>query len=135
MRIFASIVAILFAFNLNAQSNLKDLTRPTSTEEFTSFFNLNDDQVKKLESFTDRKSNQLDLIKDLKGTDLTTYISKRNAINKGFITSIEMMLNEVQLVELKKYISLIRMENQEVRQNLSKAGKSEQEIKLAIVEN
>jgi len=135
MRIFASIVAILFAFNLNAQSNLKDLTRPTSTEEFTSFFNLNDDQVKKLESFTDRKSNQLDLIKDLKGADLTTYISKRNAINKGFITSIEMMLNEVQLVELKKYISLIRMENQEVRQNLSKAGKSEQEIKLAIVEN
>ena len=135
MRIFASIVAILFAFNLNAQSNLKDLTRPTSTEEFTIFFNLNDDQVKKLESFTDRKSNQLDLIKDLKGTDLTTYISKRNAINKGFITSIEMMLNEVQLVELKKYISLIRMENQEVRQNLSKAGKSEQEIKLAIVEN
>lgn len=135
MRIFASIAAILFAFNLNAQSNLKDLTRPTSTEEFTSFFNLNDDQVKKLESFTDRKSNQLDLIKDLKGTDLTTYISKRNAINKGFITSIEMMLNEVQLVELKKYISLIRMENQEVRQNLSKAGKSEQEIKLAIVEN
>ena len=135
MRIFASIVAILFAFNLNAQSNLKDLTRPTSTEEFTSFFNLNDNQVKKLESFTDRKSNQLDLIKDLKGADLTTYISKRNAINKGFITSIEMMLNEVQLVELKKYISLIRMENQEVRQNLSKAGKSEQEIKLAIVEN
>lgn len=135
MRIFASIAAILFAFNLNAQSNLKDLTRPTSTEEFTSFFNLNDDQVKKLESFTDRKSNQLDLIKDLKGTDLTTYISKRNAINKGFITSIEMMLNEVQLVELKKYISLIRMENQEVRQNLLEAGKSEQEIKLAIVEN
>jgi len=135
MRIFASFVAILFAFNLNAQSNLKDLTRPTSTEEFTSFFNLNDEQVKKLESFTDRKSNQLDLIKDLKSTDLTTYISKRNAINKGFITSIEMMLNEVQLVELKKYISLIRMENQEVRQNLSKAGKSEQEIKLAIVEN
>ena len=59
MRIFASIVAVLFAFNLNAQSNLKDLTRPTSIEEFTSFFNLNDDQVKKLESFTDRKSNQL----------------------------------------------------------------------------
>ena len=135
MRIFASIVAILFAFNLNAQSNLKDLTRPTSTEEFTSFFNLNDDQVKKLDSFTDRKSNQLDLIKDMKGSDLTMYISKRNAINKGFITSVEMMLNEVQLVELKKYISLIRMENQEIRQNLSKAGKSDQEIKLAIVEN
>lgn len=135
MRIFASIIAVLFAFNLNAQSNLKDLTRPTSTEEFTSFFNLNDDQVKKLESFTDRKSNQLDLIKDMKSADLTTYISKRNAINKGFITSIEMMLNEVQLVELKKYISLIRMENQEIRQNLLEAGKSEQEIKLAIVEN
>lgn len=135
MRIFASIVAVLFAFNLNAQSNLKDLTRPTSIEEFTSFFNLNDDQVKKLESFTDRKSNQLDLIKDMKGSDLTTYISKRNAINKGFTTSLELMLNEVQLVEFKKYISLIRMENHEIRQNLLEAGKSEQEIKLAIVEN
>lgn len=135
MRILASIIAFVFAFNLNAQSNLKDLTRPTSIEEFTSFFNLNDEQVIKLESFTDRKSNQLDLIKDMKGSDLTMYISKRNAINKGFITSVEMMLNEVQLVELKKYISLIRMENQEIRQNLSKAGKSDQEIKLAIVEN
>ena len=135
MRILASIIAFVFAFNLNAQSNLKDLTRPTSIEEFTSFFNLNDEQVIKLESFTDRKSNQLDLIKDMKGSDLTKYISKRNAINKGFITSVEMMLNEVQLVELKKYISLIRMENQEIRQNLSKAGKSDQEIKLAIVEN
>jgi len=135
MRIFASIIAVLFAFNLNAQSNLKDLTLPTSAEEFTSFFNLNDDQVKKLESFTDRKSNQLDLIKDMKGADLTTYISKRNAINKGFTTSLELMLNEVQLVEFKKYISLIRMENHEIRQNLLKAGKSEQEIKLAIVEN
>lgn len=135
MRIFASILTILFAFNLNAQSNLKDLTRPTSIEEYTSFFNLNDDQVKKLESFADRKSNQLDLIKDMKGTELTTYISKRNAINKGFMTSLEMMLNEVQLVEFKKYISLIRMENQEIRQNLLKAGKSEQDIKLAIVEN
>ena len=133
MRIFASIIAVLFAFNLNAQSNLKDLTLPTSAEEFTSFFNLNDDQVKKLESFTDRKSNQLDLIKDMKGSDLTTYISKRNAINKGFTTSLELMLNEVQLVEFKKYISLIRMENHEIRQNLLKAGKSEQEIKLAIV--
>ncbi|MDG1297196.1 MAG: hypothetical protein P8P48_08655 [Saprospiraceae bacterium] len=135
MKILASIIAFAFAFNLNAQTNLKDLTLPTSTEEFTSFFNLNDDQVKKLESFTDRKSNQINLIKELKGSDLTTYISKRNAINKGFLTSIEMMLNEVQLVELKKYISLIRMENQEIRQNLSKTGKSEQEIKLAIVEN
>jgi len=135
MRIFASIIAVLFAFNLNAQSNLKDLTLPTSAEEFTSFFNLNDDQVKKLESFIDRKSNQLDLIKDMKGADLTTYISKRNAINKGFTTSLELMLNEVQLVEFKKYISLIRMENHEIRQNLLKAGKSEQEIKLAIVEN
>ena len=135
MKILASIIAFAFAFNLNAQTNLKDLTLPTSTEEFTSFFNLNDDQVKKLESFTVRKSNQINLIKELKGSDLTTYISKRNAINKGFLTSIEMMLNEVQLVELKKYISLIRMENQEIRQNLSKAGKSEQEIKLAIVES
>ena len=135
MRIFASIIAVLFAFNLNAQSNLKDLTLPTSAEEFTSFFNLNDDQVKKLESFTDRKSNQLDLIKDMKGADLTTYISKRNAINKGFTTSLELMLNEVQLVEFKKYISLIRLKNQEIRQNLLKAGKSEQDIKLAIVEN
>ena len=135
MKILASIISFAFAFNLNAQTNLKDLTLPTSTEEFTSFFNLNDDQVKKLESFTDRKSNQINLIKELKGSDLTTYISKRNAINKGFLTSIEMMLNEVQLVELKKYISLIRMENQEIRQNLSKTGKSEQEIKLAIVEN
>ena len=135
MRIFASIIAVLFAFNLNAQSNLKDLTLPTSAEEFTSFFNLNDDQVKKLESFTDRKSNQLDLIKDMKGADLTTYISKRNAINKGFTTSLELMLNEVQLVEFKKYISLIRLKNQEIRQNLLKEGKSEQDIKLAIVEN
>jgi hypothetical protein len=135
MRIFASIIAVLFAFNLNAQSNLKDLTLPTSAEEFTSFFNLNDDQVKKLESFTDRKSNQLDLIKDMKSADLTTYISKRNAINKGFTTSLELMLNEVQLIEFKKYISLIRLKNQEIRQNLLKAGKSEQDIKLAIVEN
>ena len=71
----------------------------------------------------------------MKSADLTTYISKRNAINKGFTTSLELMLNEVQLIEFKKYISLIRLKNQEIRQNLLKAGKSEQDIKLAIVEN
>jgi hypothetical protein len=135
MRIFASLIAVLFALNLSAQSSSSDSTFPRSTQEISSFLKLNTDQVAKLESIAIRKSDQIDEISNLKSTDLELYINKRNAINKGFITSIELMLEKGQRAAFKAYENRIRLRNQEIRSNLSKSGKSEQEIKLAIVEN
>mgnify|MGYP003333528411 FL=1 len=135
MRIFASILVMFFAINLNAQNNQTALTFPESTTDYISFFGLNEGQFEKLLEISERKSKQLEGIKDLKITDIAKYIEKRNAINKGFTTSLNLLLIESQKAAFASYVDMIRLQNQKIRSELTKAGKSEQEIKLAIVEN
>lgn len=135
MRFLASILALVFTLNLSAQNDQIASKLPESLEEFTSFFNLNHTQVDRLVEISDRKTRQLQEIKDLKSRNLEEYIDKRIAINKGFNTSISLMLTQAQKASFNAYISMIRKQQNEIRTELSKAGKSEQEIKLAIVEN
>ena len=135
MRIFASILVMFFALNLNAQNNQTALTFPESVTDYIGFFGLNEGQFEKLLEISERKSKQLEGIKDLKTTDIAKYIEKRNAINKGFTTSLNLLLIESQKPAFASYVDMIRLRNQEIRSELTKAGKSEQEIKLAIVEN
>ena len=135
MRIFASILVMFFALNLSAQNNQTELTFPESTTDYISFFGLNEGQLEKLLEISERKSKQLEGIKDLKTKDIAKYIEKRNAINKGFTTSLNLMLIDSQKAAFSSYVDMIRLQNQKIRSELTKAGKSEQEIKLAIVEN
>lgn len=135
MRIFASILVMFFALNLNAQNSKTALTFPESTTDYINFFGLNEGQFEKLLDISERKSKQLEGIKDLKTTDIAKYIEKRNAINRGFNTSLNLLLIESQKAAFASYVEMIRLENQKIRSELTKAGKSEQEIKLAIVEN
>lgn len=135
MRIFASILVMFFALNLSAQNNQTELTFPESTTDYISFFGLNEGQLEKLLKISERKSKQLEGIKDLKTKDIAKYIEKRNAINKGFTTSLNLMLIDSQKAAFSSYVDMIRLQNQKIRSELTKAGKSEQEIKLAIVEN
>ena len=126
---------LFFALNLNAHHNQTALTFPESTTDYISFFGLNEGQFEKLLEISERKSKQLEGIKDLKITDIAKYIEKRNAINKGFTTSLNLLLIESQKAAFASYVDMIRLQNQKIRSELTKAGKSEQEIKLAIVEN
>lgn len=135
MRIFASILVMLFTLNLTAQSNQTALNFPESTTDYINFFGLNEGQFEKLLEISERKSKQLEGIIDLKTKDIAKYIEKRNAINKGFTTSLNLLLIESQKAAFSSYVEMIRLQNQKIRSELTKAGKSEQEIKLAIVEN
>ena len=126
---------MFFALNLSAQNNQTELTFPESTTDYISFFGLNEGQLEKLLKISERKSKQLEGIKDLKTKDIAKYIEKRNAINKGFTTSLNLMLIDSQKAAFSSYVDMIRLQNQKIRSELTKAGKSEQEIKLAIVEN
>ena len=135
MRIFASILVMFFALNLSAQNNQTVSTFPESTSDYISFFGLNEGQAERILEISERKSKQLVGIKDLKNKDIAKYIEKRNAINKGFTTSLNLMLIDSQKAAFASYLDMIRLQNQKIRSELAKAGKSEQEIKLAIVEN
>ena len=135
MRIFASILVMLFTLNLTAQSNQTALNFPESTTDYINFFGLNEGQFEKLLEISERKSKQLEGIIDLKTKDIAKYIEKRNAINKGFTTSLNLLLIESQKAAFSSYVEMIRLQNQKIRSELTKAGKSEQDIKLAIVEN
>lgn len=135
MRIFTSILVVFFALNLNAQNNLKETALPKETGDFATFFNFNEGQAADTYKFLERKANQIEEISNLKDSDLELYITKRDAINNGFKTSLGSILIESQKEAYKTYLSMIRKQNAEIRKKLKAAGKSEQEIMLAIVEN
>ena len=135
MRIFASILAVLFVTNLNAQNDLKDKKFPQTVGEYISFFDLNEVQVEDLIKLFESNNQQIEEINSLKIEDIETYIEKRNAINKGFTKSIQLILNKSQIEAFAIYVDMKRLQNQKIRTELTKAGKSEQEIKLAVAEN
>ena len=135
MRIFASILAVLFVTNLNAQNDLKDKKFPQTIGEYISFFDLNEVQVEDLIKLFESNNQQIEEINSLKIEDIETYIEKRNAINKGFTKSIQLILNKSQIEAFAIYVDMKRLQNQKIRTELTKAGKSEQEIKLAVAEN
>lgn len=135
MRIFASILAVLFVTNLNAQNDLKDKKFPQTIGEYISFFDLNEVQVEDLIKLFETNNQQIEEINSLKSEDIETYIEKRNAINKGFTKSIQLILNKSQIEAFAIYVDMKRLQNQKIRTELTKAGKSEQEIKLAVAEN
>ena len=135
MRFFIFLIALVFSVNINAQSNYKGTDYPKTAKEISAYLSLDDKQKNDLERIIERKESQLEEIAALKNTDLDTYIEKRKNIRDGFNRSLGLFLIEEQNKEYRSYLGRIRTSDYLIKEQLTKEGKSEQEIALAIAEN
>ena len=134
-KFFIFLIALVFTVNINAQNKYKGTDYPKTAKEISSYLSLDDKQKNDLERIIERKENQLEEIASLRNSNLDLYIQKRKNIRDGFNRSLGLFLSENQNKEYRSYLGRIRTSDYLIKEQLSKEGKSEQEIALAIAEN
>lgn len=135
MKFYPSLLAILFTLNLHAQGTFKGVEYPNNQEEISAYLSLDQKQNVELQRIIERRANQIAEVSQLKTTDLNLYIQKRKAIRNGFFGGISLILREEQEKEFRSLMGRVRTSDYLIRSEYEQAGKSEQDIALALAEN
>jgi tRNA A37 N6-isopentenylltransferase MiaA len=102
-------------------------------EKFKAKYNLDEVQAAKMVKIQQRRMRNLDEIASLAQSDPTTFLQKRQAINKGTEVSVKMMLNKDQREVFDKDRTAIRLKKAEKMAELKGKGLSPQEMESHLL--
>ncbi len=123
---------LAFATGLYAQAETSAIQ--AATDEAAALYQLDEEQAKQMYQVQERRFRNLASIEQLKASDYSLYLRKRENVRQGTLAAVKRILQESQMAIFNQQLAERRQEEAALTRRLKEEGASREEIRTALLE-